>query len=171
MSVTPPLVLSAEQFAVQMGRPLTKLTLVLVPITGVAGFLASRAHWDGPALRVLIMAVISLVGSCAYYRNVYKAGLSGQITRSWGSSLTATGAFGPLLLAIYLTFYEGIWGLRTLLVSFSLSHTVTCLGFIVLGYRLAVWTDQLTQFGEHVRTGRLVVEDRNRSVRSASEAA
>jgi hypothetical protein len=154
-----------------MARPLTKLFLVLVPTLGVAAFLALRADWQGPALRILILAAVALVGAWSYYGSVYKAGISGRITRSWSNSLRASGGFAPSVLAIYLTFYEGLWGLRTLLVSFSLYHTLACLGFIVLGYRLAVWTDQLTQFGEHVRTGRLVVEDRKTSVSSASEAA
>jgi hypothetical protein len=163
--------LTEEEFALQMARPLTKLTLGLVLIIGVAAFLASRADGDGPSERILVMAVIALVGAWSYYRSVYKAAVSGRFVRSWGNAFRAAGTFGPLVLAAYLTFYEGLWGLRTLLGSFSLSHTLACLGFILLGYRLATWTDQLTQFGEHVRTGRLVVEDRKKVARSVTKVA
>jgi hypothetical protein len=79
--------------------------------------------------------------------------------RSWAGAGSALAGFAPFLFGCYLLFFRGAWNGRLLLVDFSVGALFASAAFVYLGYRLVYWTWRLTEIGEAVRAGRLVISD------------
>lgn len=62
-----------------------------------------------------------------------------------------------LALAVYLTFYEGVWKVLDLMSDCSLGSVLARIAFIYLGYRLAVWLAHLRDVPGRLSWGARVV--------------
>jgi hypothetical protein len=117
-----------------------------------------RHSFDGRALRLILGAVVSMPVVFLFGRQIMlDATEPGR--RSWSVFTLGLLVVVPYGLALYLTFYEGLWSAWALFTSFSLASLCARVVFLFLGYRLATWLMHLTNIPGQLKSGRVIVMD------------
>jgi hypothetical protein len=153
-----PTVMTGEEFAVFSSRPQVRVLLILV-VLGIVGITSGVRHgFDQSAIILALGSVAGIAGTLALGRQIL-LDACGRRAKSMSASLRAGAGFIPYLVAVYVTFYEGLWKLLALFRDFSFASLLGRAAFIYLGYRLAVNLMHLSELPGHLSNGRVVVTD------------
>ena len=153
-----PRILSAEQFGLLTARLEGRIVLIsgTMFFTGLVQGL--RHSWNAQALLLLVGAVLAVLGMGLY------GGSLRSKKPSWTAFGSGLGGFAPYLFGCYLVFIRGMWNARHLLQAFTIGSLLASAAFIYLGYRLVYWTGRLSEIGEGLRTGQIVISGNKRSM-------
>jgi len=83
----------------------------------------------------------------------------GRKRRSILAMLIAFGGFVPYIFGCYLCFYEGLWRLKGLFDSFSVSLLVVSLLFVIAGYIIVKGTYLVSEFARKIDEEQIVIKD------------
>lgn len=155
MNTEAPVVLSNEDFAIELARPLTKVYLLLLFYLIAAIVIGFRDGWEGLPQYLITAVIVSIIGLWAFYQLVYKEAENVPLSEHPLRTLQALGAAPPFLLGCYLVFLEGILGLWRTVHVFSIASLVWAGLSILLGYKIVYYTWLLTEFAMSVKTKRL----------------
>lgn len=155
-----PKTMTTEQFALYTARPQTRIAFVCVILLATGIYLGFRDGWATRALIFGLSSVAALGGMWILGGQLMHHARTGRAERSVSNAIGALTGFAPYLFGVYLFFYEGLWGLVAPVSSgFSITHVLGRLIFIYLGYKLVKWTYQMSEIGDQLSSGNLVIVD------------
>ena len=151
--------ITAWEFAGLMARPFGRASVILatVVLSGLLMSLVSGWQSRGPAL--LTSGALGLTGLFVYRRGLIEESLDDEPRRSWAKTLYGLSAVMPLIVALFLTFYQGLWEARLLFGHFAVTTLLFRIASLYLGYRLAVRLSELTELMKMIRSRQLIVRD------------
>lgn len=149
--VAAPRILSNIEFTLLKSRPVTRILFICVPFA-ITGIVQGFWHgWDFNALALIAGALFAVLGAM-----MYDGAIGAPKGPAWIPGQAVLGFF-PYLFGCYLVFIRGMWNGRDTLVDFSIGRLFATIAFVYLGYRIVHWTHVLSEIGESLRTGKLVL--------------
>mgnify|MGYP001463688487 CR=1 FL=1 len=151
-----PVVLSRTDFEQYLAQPTARGQGVLVVVLGV-GLVSGIFDGFGTREQTLIYgSIASSIGLGVFSRQLLREAGGGP-QRSWSNLARSLSAWCPVVMAYYLTFYDGLWKSISVLWHFSFPSLPLHILSIYLGYRLISWMEILSDVPGHLASGDLIV--------------
>lgn len=126
---------------------------IVVPIVGAYNLFTQGLYpRDLTLLCGGIAAHVGLMG----YMFLVDAKMGGTAAPGVANMLKAFGGVAPYAFGVYLTFYEGLWGVARLLSGFTVGGLVAASLYLVAGYQLVMAIYQVSELGQAHEDGRVV---------------
>ena len=134
-----------------------KAILFLIGLVIAAVVQAARHGLTTHYIVLMAGSVLSGVGMLGYALMELAAATGAG--RRWLWAFLALGGFIPYLFGCYLVFYEGFWRLRRVFQGFSPWVILLALCFIVGGYLVVSAIYRISEVGNRIKSGELVVRE------------